>query len=327
MSNENSTYRLITRSDFDGLVCAMLFREVGILGDIKFVHPKDVQDGKVEVTERDILTNLPYVAGCYLCFDHHHSESIRNEDIAPNHILRADADSAARVVYEYYGGFRRFTDIDPMIIQAVDKADAARFSIDEIKDPHGWDLLSFLMDPRTGLGRFRNFRISNYDLMMELIEHCRHMSVTDVLELPDVKERVNLYRSHRELFVEQIRRCASVHGNVLVLDFRDEETIFAGNRFMAYALFPQCNVSIHALWGLRKQNTVFAMGKSIINRTNEVDISELALKYGGGGHPAAGTCQIANEEANRVLAELVEQLQSHSTRHVSVGNDSEPVGV
>lgn len=309
MSQQN-VYRLLTRSDFDGLVCAILLRELGILGEIRFVHPKDVQDGKIDVTDRDILTNLPYVAGCHLCFDHHESESIRNEQRQANHILSPTAESAARVVYQYYGGAARFTEIRTDILEAVDKADAARFSREEILNPQGWELLSFLMDARTGLGRFRNFRISNYELMMHLIDHCRYMSVDQVLELPDVKERVDLYRSHHERFVEQLRRCATVHGDVVVLDLRREETIFAGNRFMIYALFPQCNVSIHALAGLRGQNTAFAMGKSIITRTSPVNIGELALRYGGGGHAAAGTCQVANDVADQVLTELIDQLQS-----------------
>jgi nanoRNase/pAp phosphatase (c-di-AMP/oligoRNAs hydrolase) len=311
-------YRLLTRSDFDGLVCAILLKEMGVLDDILFVHPKDVQDGKIEVTPRDVLTNLPYVPGCHLCFDHHASETLRNGPPQPNHILDPHADSAARVVYKYYGGFLRFTEIDPDILQAVDKADAARFTAEEILEPQGWTLLSFLMDARTGLGRFRDFRISNYQLMMQLIDDCRRLSVDQVLKLPDVKERVDLYMSHRQPFVEQLRRCSTVHGNVVVLDLRQEETIYAGNRFMIYAMHPGCNVSIHALWGLKRQNTVFAIGKSIINRTSRTDIGELALRYGGGGHEAAGTCQIDNNAADHVLQELIGELQE-TTAEALVG--------
>ncbi len=309
MSSDGS-FRLITRSDFDGLVCAILLKELGILGDIRFVHPKDVQDGLIEVNERDILTNLPYVAGCHLCFDHHDSESERNEQRPENHILSPHADSAARVVYDYYGGRDRFPAIDPVLLEEVDKADSARFTIDDILNPTGWPLMSFLMDPRTGLGRFRDFRVSNYQLMMDLIAHCRHMSIERVLELPDVRERVEVYQAHRGQFVEQLRRCSTIHGDLVVVDLRSEETIYAGNRFVIYALYPERNVSMHVLWGLKKQNTVFAMGRSIINRTSTVDIGTLALHYGGGGHEAAGTCQIANDRADAVLSELIDQLQS-----------------
>ena len=309
MTTAVQKYRLLTRSDFDGLVCAILLNELGILGDIEFVHPKDVQDGKVQVTDRDILTNLPYVEGCYKCFDHHLSEETRgNQPTGEDYLLEADAASAVRIVYNYYGGAKRFANISCEMMEAVDKADSAQFTRDDVLQPQGWELLSFLMDARTGLGRFREFRVSNYQLMMDLIEYCRDHSVEQILALPDVRERVELYESQAGLMMEQLRRCTTMHGNLAVLDLRDEETIFAGNRFLIYALFPACNVSMHVLWGKQRQNTVFAIGKSIFDRSSTVNIGELALEYGGGGHEAAGTCQIANADAERVCEELIERL-------------------
>jgi len=306
MSIEPKKYRLLTRSDFDGLVCALLLKELGILGTIKFVHPKDVQDGKIEVTEDDILTNLPYVRGCHLCFDHHSSEEIRADGVAyPNHILMPDADSAARVLYDYYGGRAAFPNISEHMMAEVDRADAAKFVREEILDPSEWVLLSFLMDPRTGLGRFHDFRVSNYQLMMQLIDYCREHTIAEILSLPDVRERTELYEYHHDNFVAQIYRCTQVHGKVAVLDLRDEEVIFAGNRFMIYALFPECELSIHVIWGLKQQNTVLAVGKSILNRSSKAKVGDLLLGYGGGGHDAAGTCQIANESAEQVLTEIV----------------------
>src|SRR3954447_4021184 len=251
-------YRLVTHSDFDGLVCAALLKHLGMLDDVKFVHPKDVQDGKVELGAGDITTNLPYHPGVGLAFDHHHSETLRMEGSPANHVIVPGAESAARVVFEHFGGAERFPGIEELMA-AVDKGDAANFSLDEILDPQGWVLLNFLMDPRTGLGRFREFRISNYQLMMQLIDACTTMSVEEILASPDVAERVALYREHDGPAKEQIRRCATVHGNLVVLDLRDEEVIHPTNRFMVYALFPQCNVSIHVLWGVRRQNTVFAV--------------------------------------------------------------------
>ncbi|MCC9603161.1 exopolyphosphatase [Stieleria sp. JC731] len=311
MTDTNQKYRLLTRSDFDGLVCALLLKELDILGDIKFVHPKDMQDGVVEVTENDILTNLPYVPGCHLCFDHHSSEELRNEGIQPdNYVLSTNADSAARVVYDHFGGRERFPAISEEMMTAVDKADAAKFSADEIKNPQGWPLLSFLMDARTGLGRFHTFRVSNYQLMMDLIDCCRDLDIEDILLLPDVRERVELYREHQQLAVNQIKECASVHGNLVMLDLRDEETIYATNRFTVYALYPQCNISIHVLWGKQKQNTVFTIGKSILDRSCTTDVGELCLKYGGGGHEAAGTCQVEHGDAERVSQELIDQINS-----------------
>jgi nanoRNase/pAp phosphatase (c-di-AMP/oligoRNAs hydrolase) len=300
-------YRLVTRSDFDGLVCAVLLKHLGMIDDIKFVHPKDMQDGVIEITDRDITTNLPYVDGVHLAFDHHHSESLRVGEKA-NHVLDAEAPSAARVVYNYYGGRPEFGEsFDDMMI-AVDQADAAQFSRAEILTPTGWPLLNFLMDARTGLGRFREFRVSNYQLMMDLIDYCHDHSVEQILNLPDVRERVELYFEHEEMFKEQLRRCGSLHKNLLVLDLRKEETIYVGNRFMPYALFPEANISIHVLWGVKQQNTVFALGKSILNRTSKTDIGALALTYGGGGHEAAGTCQVDNDKADTVLRELIGKI-------------------
>lgn len=303
-------FRLVTRSDFDGLVCAVLLNELNLIDDIKFVHPKDMQDGKVEITSRDITTNLPYVPGAHLAFDHHLSETIRNTGERANHIIDPEAPSAARVVYDYYGGKAGLPGIADDMMEAVDKGDAAQFNRDEILNPTGWVLLNYLMDARTGLGRFREFRISNYALMMDLIKYCRNHSIEQILDLPDVRERVDLYMEHAEKAKEQIQRCTTVHANLAVLDLRNEETIWATNRFMIYALFPQTNISIHVLWGMQKQNTVFATGKSILDRSSQTNVGELMLQYGGGGHHAAGTCQVDNDKAESVLLELIKRINA-----------------
>ena len=309
MPEPNKKYRLITRSDMDGLVCGILLKELDLIEDITFAHPKDMQDGLIEVSDRDITTNLPYVEGVYLSFDHHASEAERVQNAPENHIIDTRAPSAARVVYDYFGGKAAFPNISDEMMDAVDKADAARFSKEEILRPEGWVLLSFIMDARTGLGRFRDFNISNYQLMMKLIDFCRdHHNIEEVLALPDVKERVDLYFEHQLKFREQIERCATVHRNLVVLDLRKEETIWAGNRFVIYALFPQCNISIHILWGKNKQNTVFATGKSILNRTSNTNIGDLMLEFGGGGHNAAGTCQAPNLQAEEVLQTLIDRI-------------------
>jgi len=307
---QKKKYRLVTRSDMDGLVCAVLLKELDIIDEIKFVHPKDMQDGKIEIGSNDITTNLPYVEGVYLAFDHHLSETIRNEK-RKNHIIIPDAPSAARVVYDYYGGEKTFPKRFDDMMEAVDKADSAQFSADDILHPQGWDLLSFIMDARTGLGRFRNFRISNYNLMMDLIDYCKNHTIDEIMQLPDVKERTDLYFEHQKKFVKQIRKCSSVYDNLVVLDLRGEEVIYAGNRFVIYALYPECNISIHVIWGFKKQNTVFAVGNSILNRTSKTNIGELMLKYGGGGHENAGTCQIDNDKAEETLKEIISIITSN----------------
>lgn len=301
-------YRLVTRSDFDGLVCAVLLKDLDLVDDIKFVHPKDMQDGTVVVSDRDITTNLPYVRGVHLAFDHHLSETIRLDELAENHIIDPEAPSAAHVVYNHFGGKKAFETVPEDLLAAVDKGDSAQFTRDEILAPTGWVLLNHLMDARTGLGRFRQFRISNYQLMMQLIDACRINGVDEILALPDVRERIDLYEEHKPKAEEQIRRCTQVIENLGVLDLRREETIFATNRFLIYALFPGINISVHVMWGLNRQNTVFAVGKSVLNRTSKTNIGELMLSYGGGGHMNAGTCQVANDQANRLRDELIAKI-------------------
>ncbi len=303
-------HRLVTRSDFDGLVCAVLLRELGLVDEITFVHPKDVQDGKVAIGRNDILTNLPYVPEAHLVFDHHSSEALRNDGPRPNHVLHVDAPSAARVVFDHYGGAARFPGVSAELMAAVDQADSAQYSVDDVLRPTGWTLLNFLMDSRTGLGRFRTFRISNYDLMMQLIDEVPGRTADEVLALPDVAERVELYRAQQEAFDAQLRRCSTVLGELVVLDLRDEDVIHAGNRFAVYAQNPRCTVSVHLLWGKQKQNTVLAVGRSIVNRASTVDIGALMLSYGGGGHQAAGTCQVAHEDADRVLLEIAAHVNA-----------------
>lgn len=299
--------RLLTRSDFDGLACAALLKEAGIIDAIQFVHPKDIQDGKVEVTKDDVLANVPFARGCGLWFDHHSSEEERLQ-------LKFQGDSqtapsAARVIYRYYVEKKKldFSRLDALV-DAVDKSDTAQFTQEEIENPQGWVLLSFIMDPRTGLGRFHDFRISNYQLMVDLVDECRTKTIEQILQNPDVAERVRAYHEQNAKFRQMLKQHSHVRGNVVVLDLREVETIWSGNRFLIYAMYPQQNVSIQAMQGRDRQNIVFAVGHSVLNRTCKTDIGSLMLRYGGGGHRGVGTCQVAHEDADRVLDELVAQL-------------------
>ena len=305
--------RLVTRSDFDGLVCAMLLKEIDIIDEITFVHPKDVQDGKIELSENDITTNLPFDARVSLAFDHHESELSRvdPELEKDKFIIDGDAKSAARVVYDYYGGAKTFTRVSDEIMVAVDKGDSADFTVDEILNPKDWVLLNFLMDARTGLGRFHEFRISNYQLMMELIDYCVEHSIEQVLELPDVKERVALYFEQQKMFKEQLERITKIHDRVAVIDLRNEETIYTGNRFMVYAMHPEVEMSVHIAWGFKKQNTAVMIGKSIVNKASKVNIGDLCLSYGGGGHANAGTCQLPNDKVDEEMPSIIEKLNGN----------------
>jgi nanoRNase/pAp phosphatase (c-di-AMP/oligoRNAs hydrolase) len=298
--------RLITRSDFDGLVCAVLLKHLGVIDSREFVHPKDVQDGLVEVTHNDVLANVPYVAGCGLWFDHHSSEEQRLGDLRFEGALEM-ADSTARVIFNYYGGHEKFGTHFDELLEAVDKSDAAKFTMEDILRPKGGVLLSFVMDARTGLGRYKDYRISNYQLMDDLINYCQTMTLAEVLELPDVKERIDRYFEHQKWFGDELRKHSWMEKNVLVTDFRNIEETPAGNRFLVYCLFPDTNISIRVFQGKLK-NTVMAVGYNIFNPTSNTDVGKLMLKYGGGGHRKAGTCQVTNDSADRVLRELIDQM-------------------
>jgi hypothetical protein len=299
--------RLLTRSDFDGLACGALLKEIGLIDSWKFVHPKDIQDGLVEATDNDVLANIPYIPGCKLWFDHHVSENERLGDIKYEG-LSQKAPSCARIIYEYYGGAEKFPLFGPMI-EGVDKVDSGNLTGDEILNPTGWVLLGFMMDPRTGLGRFRNFRISNYELMELLIDACRTMNIDEILAIPDVKERMELYLEQDALFKEMVLKYTVVDGNAIVTDLRNVDTIYTGNRFLVYSLFPEQNISLWIVDGRGKQNCPIAVGHSILNRTSNTKVGTLLLKYGGGGHDQVGTCQIDYDDADRVIKELVAQIK------------------
>jgi nanoRNase/pAp phosphatase (c-di-AMP/oligoRNAs hydrolase) len=302
-------YRLITRSDLDGIVCAALLKEIGMIGEIKFAHPKDMQDGTIEVTGNDIITNLPWHPNAHMVFDHHASEAERNKVPAKNLVNDPTAPSAAHVVYNHFGGAAKFPNISRELMDAANKIDSAQLSEAEILNPQGWVLLGFLMDNRTGLGRFHNFRISNYQLMMELVDILRTTkNVEDILKHPDVAERVKMYRDQADLARLQIKKCAEINDNLLVLDLRHEGEIYSINRFAIYALYPGINISMHVMPGKQGINTVFAVGKSVLNRSAKIDIGSLMLQYGGGGHKAVGTCQIDNDRADEVKKELIQRI-------------------
>lgn len=305
----SETYTLYTRSNFDGLVCAALLKEIGLIDEVKFVHPKDVQDGKIQLGETDITASLPYCSGVYMAFDHHSSEAVRTKEVKENYIIEPAAPSSARIIYEYFGGEDRFSSTLHDLMEAVDKADCTNFSESDVLNPEGWVFLNYLMDPRTGLGRFRNFNISNYNLMLKLVDLCPKKSITEIMEDPDVRERIALYNEEQEKFKEQIKRCTKVDGKIAILDVRNEDVIHVGNRFMVYALFPECNVSVHIFYGKQNQNTVFAVGKSIINRSCPIDIGAMMYEYQGGGHMNAGTCQVDNDKADETLKSIIENIK------------------
>jgi nanoRNase/pAp phosphatase (c-di-AMP/oligoRNAs hydrolase) len=300
--------RLITRSDFDGLACGALLEAVGLVDEWLFVHPKDIQDGLIDATKNDIVANVPYVKGCALWFDHHSSENERLGSNIKFEGVSRQAPSCARVIYEYYGGDTKLGKFAEMI-KYVDKMDSANLTIDEIMHPTGWILLGFIADPRTGLGRFRNFSISNFDLMKKMASATLGKPIDEILAIPDVKERIEVYFEQNDLFTKMVKDHAKIEGNAVIVDLRNLETIHAGNRFLIYTLFPEQNISVWVVDGKKKINCVITTGYSIINKTAKVDVGSLMLKYGGGGHHQVGTCQTAYNDTDRILKEIISEIR------------------
>jgi len=300
--------RLVTRSDFDGLACSVLLKELGLIDDYLFAHPKDIQDGLITVTPNDILANVPFVPGCGMWFDHHTSEMSRVGKDVVFVGLSKPLKSCARVIWEYYGGDKKFPKHILPMLEAVDKVDSAALTAQEIADPKGWILLGFIMDPRTGLGRFKDFRISNYQLMLDMIDYCRVLKADEILKLPDVQERVDVYRDQSRIFVDMLRRNSTQHENLVLTDLRGEEAIHVGNRFLIYTLFLTCNISMQVMWGVRKQNVVITVGHSILKRNCKTNVGQLMLEYGGGGHNKVGTCQVPADQAEAVIKALIETI-------------------
>lgn len=305
--------RLVTRSDFDGLACGALLLDAGIIDSWKFAHPKDLQDGLVEVGEDDVLANVPFVEGCGLWFDHHSSEHERLELAGKYKGESRLTPSCARIIYEYYGGAERFPQFSEMM-DAVDKVDSANLTLDEIQNPQGWILIGFLMDPRTGLGRWHDFTISNYQLMEKLLHACATMSTEEILAMPDIQERIAIYNEQNEKFIEMVKEHTRTEGNVIISDLRGVSPIYTGNRFLIYSLYPEQNISCWIVSGKGGAGCSAAVGYSVLNRSSSVDVGSLMLKYHGGGHKAVGTCQFSDEnmetELPKMLAELCELSNS-----------------
>jgi nanoRNase/pAp phosphatase (c-di-AMP/oligoRNAs hydrolase) len=300
--------RLITRSDFDGLACGALLESLGLIDEWMFVHPKDIQDGLIEATKNDIIANVPYIKGCGLWFDHHSSEEERLGSDLKFEGLSKKAPSCARVIYDYYGGEKKFGKFSEMITY-VDKMDSANLTEDEILHPSGWVLLGFITDPRTGLGRCHSFSISNLDLMKKLARETLSKPIDEILAVSDIKERTDVYFEEHNYFIDMIKKHADIHGNAVCVDLRNVEMIHAGNRFLIFTLFPKQNISIVIVDGKKKANAVITAGYSVINKTATVDIGSLMLKYGGGGHKAVGTCQVDYADADRILNEIIDAIK------------------
>jgi oligoribonuclease NrnB/cAMP/cGMP phosphodiesterase (DHH superfamily) len=306
----NKKYRLLTRSDLDGLVCAVLLKHLEIIDNLKLIDsPGSMSGGEVPVGPDDIITNLPYVPGAHLCFDHHVSETIRN---TPHHgyIIDPNAPSAARFVYEYYGGDNRFPPFFREIMEAVDKADSGDFTRDEILFPKNWPLLNFLLDTRSRIEEWEKFALDEYRFKEEIIDMMGALSIEQIMRAPEVKKRADVYFKYEESYKVQLVSGVTVYDRIAVFDTRLFDRIYPGNRFVIYALYPHCNLSIQIREEKDGKTITFSVGKSIINRTSSANIGELMFAYGGGGHRAAGACHVDKKDAERVFHEIIDKLQA-----------------
>ena len=304
----DSKYRLITRDDFDGLASCLLLKKLDLIDDILFVHPRQMQHGQVVLTERDISSNLPYVAGIYMAFDHHLSEITRVGTDCRNFICNPEKPSAARVIYEYFNMTEKFPSLFDELLLNVDKADSADFTKEDILNPTGWILFNFILDPKTGFSRFHDFSMTNEQLIRSFVDSWEGESIEQILQRPEIQERVLMYHTYQEHFMDQIERCALVHKNIVIVDLTQEEILYPGNRFMVYALYPQCDLSLFIQKENGSDKITFSVGRSILKKTSPVNVGDLMLKYHGGGHKGAGTCQSEISDLEKVKLDLMSDI-------------------
>ncbi|HEX2831789.1 MAG TPA: exopolyphosphatase [Thermoanaerobaculia bacterium] len=299
--------RLVTRGDLDGLTSAVIITMKESIGDILLVHPQDITDQSVEIRADDILANLPYDPRCGKWFDHHLLTDSNQKPPAQFDGRHRLAASAARLVYEYY------LEKDPddaallrldRLVDETDRLDAALLTPDDVENPRDYILLGYTIDSRTGLGGFE-------DYFVRLVDWLKTMSIQEVLQQPEVKERVERLRRDQKDFKTLLARNSFLLNNVVVTDLREIERLPSGNRFLVYSLFPQANVSLRVHWGPRANSVVAAVGHSIFNRTCNTSVGDLMSKYGGGGHRGAGTCVLPLDHAADAIDEILFELQAN----------------
>ena len=298
--------RVVYRGDFDGTVCAAMLLEIDMCDELLQVHPQDVQDGKVEITDQDILCNVPYHPDCHMWFDHHTSELNRVDFPTAYEGLTRYAPSAASLVYEYFKDDFPFLSKYENLVAEVDLYDSADITREQILHPDGARLMAFLLDPRTGLGLRHDFAISNLAWSTQIPELLTMHTMDEILEMPDSLERIRKFMLGEEESRSFYAEHSYLDGNVIVTDVRGLQTPI-GNRFIVY-LIPKLetgNISVRIADGKKGEFNSITLGHSLFVRTSEIDAGTLCQKFGGGGHAGAGACQVSIEDSDRVLAEII----------------------
>lgn len=307
-------YRLVTKGDFDGMVSGVLLKHRRLIAKAAFVHPREIESGRFAITGDDVTAGLPYRESAHLAFDHYRPAGLPAS--VKNLVTDTGAHSASRVIFGHYGA-DRFFGTHAEMVEAVDRHNSALISSDDILYPTGWTLLGFLIDNRTGLQDYGKHRLTHDELMNHLISEAGTRSVWEILDLPDVEERLNLYFACVEDCKSQILRRSSVHANLVVTDIRGEKTVYPGNKFLTYALFPECDVSLHVSHA--GALTLFSAGKSVLDRNCRLDIGVIMKKFGGGGHPGAGACRVEEHLAEETLSRLIKELKYGPVKNLLMG--------
>ena len=295
--------RLVTRGDLDGLTCAVILSLNEPIEKIELIHPQDISDGRADIRPGDILANLPYHPACTMWFDHHLHTATPNVPLGGFKGAFGDAPSAARLVYEYYGGEDAMPDLAELVFE-TDRLDSANLAPEDVLDPEGYIKLGFTIDGRTGLGTFESYFHHLVDLLKA------GSPIEEVLADPGVRKRCEILESQDETFRSELRRCSRLDGNVVITDFRDLDYPPIGNRFLVYALFPEANVSVRAHWGPNRTFPMLLLGHSIFNRTCKTNVGELASRYGGGGHRGAGSIPLM-EEPDQQMQMVINELKAN----------------
>jgi hypothetical protein len=315
--------RLVTRADFDGLVCGALITFMEEIDAYLFVEPKFMQDGVVEIRSGDIIANLPYHPACTLWFDHHvtNAESWRRhlgDQANPDRTIAigkggfALAPSAAGIVYRYY--LQREKELGngdtlsllssarwQRLIEETDKIDAGELTPEDVLRPAGYVLVSMTADGK---------RAEDEPYWLRLIELLRDRSLDEILADPEVEKRCREILDAQERLKTILIERAELKGNVIFVDLRGIKGIPDGNRFLLYTLFPTGNISIRVADDSQRPNTTaISVGYNIFNTTSRVNVGALMEKHGGGGHRVVGSCRVAEQEAERAIREIFEAVK------------------
>ncbi len=299
----NLKFRLITYGDFDGLVCYILLSKLDLISEVMFINPLEVKLGDIIPNNRDIFANLPYIPGVFMSFDRH-NQGIKKQE--RNFIIEYEAHSVARVIANYFNLEEKFPFVFNNLLDHLDTTNEALLTTDDILNPKDWVLLSFILDPLTGLNRFHDFSKSHEQTLRDLAQNFEKLSIEQILSLPDIVERIHIYKTYQDHFIKQIKRCSTTYKHLVVVDLSHEDIIYPGNPFMVYALYPEADISM--IIQNSGDTSDFEIGASIINLNNSLDIGAMLRSMGGSGHKKEGKIKCAQSDKNNLKMKLIESI-------------------